>query len=287
MAARSPIFDNVNPALVAAMEAFKARYQPYEVRFTSGYRPGDPRFHGQGQAIDFQLHDRKTGQALANYQDPTHAVAYQQAAQDLYRDVLKNNPALAEKMRWGGYFWNGGPGNYGSGDWMHIDASGGPTAGGNWKTGWTPQMMKAYGLSAPGGLDASPEAPAVDPYGDSPRGTTAGPPAPKPPGGSDDPMNPSSYPTTGPTTVPPAATPDDKSKIPGWQNTLGDMLAGLGSLGKATAGASASAAKDPTTLAAATMQQTGLSPIVDPQVAAQRRQDLALAMQRLNSGRLF
>jgi muramidase (phage lysozyme) len=151
---RSPIFDQVDPQLLKALHAVGDAYAPYKVGYISGYRPGDPRFHGKGRAVDVQLSDPKTGAALANYQDAAHAQAYQQYANAVYQWAQQNNPELAQRLRWGGYF-SGGTGKYGAFDLMHFDTGGGPggmgMAGGSWAGGWTPEMMDTWGLKGAGG----------------------------------------------------------------------------------------------------------------------------------------
>jgi Mannosyl-glycoprotein endo-beta-N-acetylglucosaminidase len=156
--ARSPLFDNVDPGLVAAFEANQG-VGPYSVRATSGYRPGDPRYHGKGAAMDIELYDPKTGTALDNYQNAQTAQAYQQYANKLYQWAQQNNPQLAEQLRWGGYF-SGGPGKYGALDLMHFDVGGGaggtPMAGGSWGTGFTPEQMAIWGIKDAGGQGQGP-----------------------------------------------------------------------------------------------------------------------------------
>jgi muramidase (phage lysozyme) len=152
--ARSPIFDNVDPGLLQLLQQVGGSYGPNKVNITSAYRPGDPRFHGQGKALDVQLSDPSTGAALANYQDASTAQAYQAFANTVYQQAMKENPELAEKLRWGGYF-SGGAGKYGALDLMHFDVGGGAggmgMAGGSWQGGWTPEMMDTWGLKSPGG----------------------------------------------------------------------------------------------------------------------------------------
>jgi hypothetical protein len=148
---RSSLFDSVDPALAALIEGF--RYNgPYGVRPTSGYRPGDPRQHGLGNAMDVQLYDPETNASLANYQDPTTFSAYQNYANALYRYALQTDPALAQKLRWGGYF-SGGKGKYGALDLMHFDTAGDiGMAGGSWEGGLTPEQAKIWGLQPGGGV---------------------------------------------------------------------------------------------------------------------------------------
>jgi hypothetical protein len=148
---RSSVFDNVNPRLAKLIETFK--YGPYGVRSTSGFRSGDPRQHGKGNALDVELYDPKTGAALNNYQDPTTFSAYQQYANELYRYAMQSDPELAKALRWGGYF-SGDKNQYGALDLMHFDAAGNDIgmAGGSWEGGLTPEQAKLWGLSPGGGV---------------------------------------------------------------------------------------------------------------------------------------
>lgn len=149
--ARGHFNPDINPRLLNLIEGFK--YGKYGVNPTSGYRPGDPRQHGRGQAIDIQLNDPKTGAALANYQDPSTFAAYQEYANALYRHALQTDPELAKQLRWGGYF-SGGKGKYGALDLMHFDTAGQSIgmAGGSWEGGLTPEQAQIWGLQAGGGI---------------------------------------------------------------------------------------------------------------------------------------
>jgi hypothetical protein len=147
---------NVDPGLLGLIEGFN--YAPYKVTPISGYRPGDPRQHGQGHAIDIQLIDPATGQALPNYQSAANFKAYQDYANALYQHALQTNPELAAKLRWGGYF-SGPAGKYGAMDLMHFDIAGGqggiPMAGGSWEAGLNPEQAKLWNIAAGGGVGAS------------------------------------------------------------------------------------------------------------------------------------
>ena len=129
-------------------------YEPYDVELFSGYRPGDKRFHGKRSAVDVNLIDRKTGAKVPNYQNAESAQAYQAYANKVYERALQNNPELAQKMRWGGYF-SGGKDTYGALDLMHFDVGGGPggtgMAGGSWEGGFKPDSLKQWGLASAGG----------------------------------------------------------------------------------------------------------------------------------------
>ena len=159
----------VNQALVDEINRVGSTYEPYGVRITSGYREGGGvnkrSQHGHGEAIDVELFDRKTGQALPNYQNSKSAPAYQAFAEAVYNDAQKNNPDLASKLRWGGYF-GGQRGKYGAFDLMHFDTAGRiGMAGGSWGRGWTPEMQKYWGVqnAIPATGAATAAAPAAGP----------------------------------------------------------------------------------------------------------------------------
>jgi hypothetical protein len=151
--ARSNAFNaDMNQDLLQLIEQFQ--YEPYGVRATSGYRPGDSRQHGRGTALDLELYDPKTNQALENYQDPSTFSAYQQYANALYQHAMQTNPELAQKLRWGGYF-SGPKGKYGAMDLMHFDVGGGAMGGGSWAEGLTPEQAALWGLQPGGGIGAA------------------------------------------------------------------------------------------------------------------------------------
>ena len=159
MAARSPIMDGVSPALLNAIKRVGDNYGPYGVRITSGYRAGSGHSqHGRGKAIDVELYDKKTGKAVPNYQNAESAAVYQQFANAVYADAQKNDPALAAKLRWGGYFGNDpgtGKPRYGSLDLMHFDEAGHVgMRGGSWKEGFSPEMQKYWKIGAGSGAGA-------------------------------------------------------------------------------------------------------------------------------------
>ena len=143
----------VSPALVAAINRVGANYGPYEVKITSGLRTGKGEsFHGKGQALDVALIDRKTGEKLPNYQNAKNVAEYQNLAHAIYADAQKNDPALASRLRWGGYFGNdagSGKPKYGSFDLMHFDEGGHVgMRGGSWKEGFSPEMQKYWKIPA-------------------------------------------------------------------------------------------------------------------------------------------
>lgn len=148
---------DVDPALLQLIEQVGADYGPYKVEALSGYRPGDSRLHGRHAALDVNLIDPKTGRAVPNYQNAESAGAYQQFANAVYQQALKTDPALAGKLRWGGYF-SGDRNTYGAMDLMHFDVGGGlgglGMAGGSWAGGFNPQAMKTWGIKDAGGTQA-------------------------------------------------------------------------------------------------------------------------------------
>jgi hypothetical protein len=127
-------------------------YAPYKANIISGFRGGDPRFHGSGRALDVQLMDPKTGAALPNYQNATNASDYQAFANAVYNAA---SPEMKQKLRWGGYF-GGRPGKYGAFDLMHFDTGMGTNGlgmeGGSWEHGFTPEQQKTWGIGGSGGV---------------------------------------------------------------------------------------------------------------------------------------
>jgi muramidase (phage lysozyme) len=161
-ARRSGHFDpHISPDLLAAAEAVAADYAPYDVQFNSGYRPNASlkgSQHKTGNALDFQLFDKKTGAALPNIRSGASAPAYQAYAQEVYKWAQQHKPELAERMRWGGYFSGGAVPM----DLMHLDLGGGPgglgMGGGSWDKGFTPEMMDTWDIAGAGGLGGGPAA---------------------------------------------------------------------------------------------------------------------------------
>jgi hypothetical protein len=138
----------VDPRLGAILQAAGNNF-PYIVQPTSGFRPGDPRFHGKGMATDIEIIDPRTGQMIPNSKDPGSFNVYQQFANAARQAQQQLYPELSDKFRWGGYF-SGGKSQYGALDLMHFDLGRSPSlgmAGGDWGTGLTPQQAKIWGLS--------------------------------------------------------------------------------------------------------------------------------------------
>jgi hypothetical protein len=272
---------DVNPALLSLVEGMD--FPGYTVQANSGYRPGDRRQHGRGQAIDIQLIDPK-GTALGNYHDtPQNFGVYQQYANALYQQALKTNPELAQQLRWGGYF-SGGPGRYGALDLMHFDTAAQKIgmAGGSWAGGLTPAQAKIWNLSAGGGIgDAAPPVAASQ---------QQGPPMPEV--GSDlataRPAGPVEAAGGGAGSDIPAAAVAAPAASPAAPTTMWQRIAkNIGKMGPAGGiGDIQRTGGIPAAPAAARLDQ-GETPTIDPQGAEMQRQMLAAAMARLNSGRLF
>ena len=137
----------VDPRLIDIYnEASKSLPEGYSVQLTSGYRAGDPRFHGQGKAVDFQITDAN-GNVLNNYQNLPAFRTYEQFAQSARKAQMQMYPELNDQLRWGGYFSGkthpfGGP--YGAVDIMHLDLGGDKVGmqGGSWAGGLTDAQRK-------------------------------------------------------------------------------------------------------------------------------------------------
>ncbi|QKC81527.1 hypothetical protein [Mesorhizobium sp. NZP2077] len=145
----------VNPALIDILKEAAAR-TGMQVEAYSGYRPGDPRFHGKGEATDIRIIG-PDGKPLPNYQTPATFQTYEQLAQAARQVQQEKYPELADQFRWGGYF-GGGKGKYGSMDLMHFDLGGGNglgMAGGSWDKGLTDKQAALYQMAnhKPQGLE--------------------------------------------------------------------------------------------------------------------------------------
>ncbi len=142
----------VNPTLLALLQR-AAQNSPYIVQPTSGVRaPGSDVLknsaHHTGQATDVELIDPQTGKVIPNYQNATSAKAYQDFANQVYGSAT---PDQRQQLRWGGYFWNGGPGHYGNMDLMHFDyGTGQPMGAGSFEKGFAPNQVAAYKLPGSG-----------------------------------------------------------------------------------------------------------------------------------------
>lgn len=134
-----------DPRLADILDTAAKRFPGFDVTAISGYRPGDPRFHGRGMATDVSLRDLATGRTLANYQDAATFRTYEQFAQVARRVQMEKYPELARAFRWGGYF-SGGRGTYGAVDPMHFDLGGERVgmAGGSWEHGLTARQRALW-----------------------------------------------------------------------------------------------------------------------------------------------
>ncbi|MUZ66327.1 hypothetical protein GOZ98_26790 [Agrobacterium vitis] len=128
----------VDPRLTDILNTAAQRTPGYKVDAISGFRAGDPRFHGKGLATDVQLTDLASGKKLGNYQDASSFGSYEKFAQTARSVQMEKYPELANQFRWGGYF-GGGKGKYGALDTMHFDLGGDKTGmgGGSWDKGLT------------------------------------------------------------------------------------------------------------------------------------------------------
>lgn len=124
----------VDARLTDILDTAAQKFPGYKVDAMSGFRPGDPRFHGKGLATDVQLTDLVSGKLLGNYQDAASFSTYERFAQTARAVQMAKYPELADKFRWGGYF-GGGKGKYGALDTMHFDLGGAGMAGGSWDAG--------------------------------------------------------------------------------------------------------------------------------------------------------
>ncbi|SHG79973.1 phage tail tape measure protein, lambda family [Kaistia soli DSM 19436] len=127
-------FAKVDDKLKDILQTAAAKF-PLKVDAVSGFRAGDPRFHGQGLATDVQIFD-KIGKAVPNYQNGAGFRTYEQFAQTAHQVQLDKYPELTDQFRWGGYF-SGPKGKYGAADAMHFDLGGNKVGmgGGSWEGG--------------------------------------------------------------------------------------------------------------------------------------------------------
>ncbi|MER9056417.1 phage tail length tape measure family protein [Mesorhizobium sp. M0910] len=145
----------VDPRLTDILNSAALQTPGYKVDAFSGYRSGDPRFHGRGLATDVNLTDLASGKSLGNYQDASSFRAYEEFAQNARKVQMAKYPELNDEFRWGGYF--GGPkGKYGAMDQMHFDLGGGKVGmgGGSWAGGLNDNQralfpgVESYGIGA-------------------------------------------------------------------------------------------------------------------------------------------
>lgn len=143
--------ENVDPRLTDILKVAAER-SGYKVEAYSGYRPGDTREHGHGNAADIRLFDPKSGKLLGGnpnggglYQTSQDFSDYEAYAQEVRRVQEEMYPELSKDLRWGGYF-SGPKGKYGALDGMHFDLAGKRVgmAGGSWEHGLTDQQRAFY-----------------------------------------------------------------------------------------------------------------------------------------------
>lgn len=139
--------DRVNPKLVEVIRAAAKQFPGYDVKFKSGYRPGDKRQHGKGKAVDVTLIDKTTGKAVPDYQNAKSFGLYEKFAQTVRSVQQQIAPEITPDLRWGGYF-SGKPGKYGALDLMHFDLAGRKIgmAGGSWEKGLSKEQSKIWGI---------------------------------------------------------------------------------------------------------------------------------------------
>lgn len=147
---------HVDPRLVSTVKE-ATRYLPpgYSAVMKSGFRAGDPRFHGAGQALDIQLID-PNGKPLPNYQAGKSFQAYEGFAQTVHQLQPVFAPD-APPIRWGGYF-PGPRGLYGAADLMHFDTgnNGDMGGGGTWDHGLSFAQRNAFPDAVSSGLADRP-----------------------------------------------------------------------------------------------------------------------------------
>jgi hypothetical protein len=124
-----------------------ARYLPegWTVRQTSGYRPGDPRFHGRHMALDITIYDPQ-GHDIPNYQSGASFRLYEEFALKAREIQKQYYPELTSRFAWGGYYGPGAGGRkiYGTEDIMHYDVGGTRGTAGSFETGLYSQFVHAW-----------------------------------------------------------------------------------------------------------------------------------------------
>lgn len=87
------------------MEAWKAAAtsmpEGFRAILSSGFRPGDPHYHGKGDAVDTQIFGPQ-GAIRNRGRDVTNQ--YKQFTHRMFNYMSENYPDLAKQMRWGGDF---------------------------------------------------------------------------------------------------------------------------------------------------------------------------------------
>lgn len=164
---------NVDGKLKDILEQAALRFPGYDIKASSGFRSGDPRFHGKGLAMDLQLW--KDGKFLDNYQNASTFRDYEQFAQVARQVQMERYPELAGQFRWGGYF-SGGKGKYGANDPMHFDLGGNQVgmAGGSWAEGLTAKQRALWPGIESIGMNAGKAAASIEKMAASSSGAAQG-----------------------------------------------------------------------------------------------------------------
>ncbi|MCV9960727.1 phage tail length tape measure family protein [Pararhizobium sp. BT-229] len=149
----------VDPRLTDILDTAAQQFPGYKVDAMSGFRAGDPRFHGKGLATDVQLTELLTGRKLGNYQDAASFGAYERFAQTARQVQMQKYPELADEFRWGGYF-SGGPGKKNAVDTMHFDLGGQRVGmgGGSWQGGLNSAQRALWPEAQSKGMESAAEA---------------------------------------------------------------------------------------------------------------------------------
>jgi hypothetical protein len=149
----------VDDRLMDILNMAAQKFGGYQVDAISGFRAGDPRYHGKGLATDVQLTDLVSGRKLGNYQDASSFGQYEKFAQTARQVQLEKYPELTKDFRWGGYF-GGGKGKYGAMDQMHFDLGGRRTGmgGGSFEGGLNDNQMRLFPGAESKGMTAAARA---------------------------------------------------------------------------------------------------------------------------------
>lgn len=129
----------------------KSKYEAatgHKVNLISTLRPGDnDSYHGKGQALDVSI-SGASGKVFGNYQGSVDAdsfAVYETFAHQMKQCEQELHPD--SQLTWGGYFWNGGKGNYGAMDPMHFSVGGEGMGGGSWAAGAAGKQLSEWGIS--------------------------------------------------------------------------------------------------------------------------------------------
>jgi hypothetical protein len=148
-----------DPRLVNILtETSKYLPEGWRAELRSGYREGDPRFHGQHKAADVQLIDPK-GREVPWYQSPDSFRTYEAFAHKAREVQQEKYPSLSKDFAWGGYFGGTidpsgrGRGTYGAMDLMHFDLGGTRGTEGTFEKGLSAEAARRWGVMAPSQLE--------------------------------------------------------------------------------------------------------------------------------------